>query len=179
MSRLITGLFKWSLEITGVSIVGYNYLSYERQQNLLGLYHSLQNSYRTALCAYELYNQFKPLLEVKNNPEQYRQKLGEFKALSAERIEQLCEQNKGAYARMGQILSKMTNVLPEDYAKVLSKLDNAEEVHSSIDYEDLKLAMTESFKKPLKEVFDALQSKPLRVGLFSQSHKAVLLENYR
>lgn len=33
--------------------------------------------------------------------------------------------------------------------------------------------------KDTKELFDGFQTKPLKVGLFTQSHKAVLLENYR
>ena len=31
----------------------------------------------------------------------------------------------------------------------------------------------------MKELFDGFQTKPLATGLITQSHKAVLLENYR
>jgi len=87
MPRIITGLFKWSLEITGVSIVWFNYQTYERQQKLIGIYHFLQNSYRGVKCIFGLYRDFRPLMELKETQEEYNAKLAEFKINSARRIE--------------------------------------------------------------------------------------------
>lgn len=50
-------LFKWSLEITGTLVVGYNYgLKPEQQANLYGFYRSSINSYRTAKQLYAALN---------------------------------------------------------------------------------------------------------------------------
>jgi hypothetical protein len=87
MSRIIRGLFRWSLEITGVSIVWFNYQPYERQQRLIGIYHFLQNSYRGLTCLYGLYGDFSPLLTLKDKQEEYNSKLADFKVNSARRIE--------------------------------------------------------------------------------------------
>jgi predicted unusual protein kinase regulating ubiquinone biosynthesis (AarF/ABC1/UbiB family) len=44
-----------------------------------------------------------------------------------------------------------------------------------VPYAEIKSALTSIFQKDTKEVFDGFQTKPLSVGLFTQSHKAVLL----
>lgn len=50
-------LFKWSLEITGTLVVGYNYgLKPEQQADLYGLYRSCFNSYRAAKQVYAAIN---------------------------------------------------------------------------------------------------------------------------
>lgn len=124
MSRLIKGMFKWSLEITGASIVWYNYQNYERQQKIMGVYHFLCNSYRTALCLYNIHglysSQFTNAYEV--GSQDYTQKLKEFRSKAANRIQQLCAVNKGVYARMGQLLAGMTDIMPSEVIKELKKL---------------------------------------------------------
>lgn len=62
MSTIFKGLFKWSLEITGISIIWYNYQTYQRQQKILGIYKSAINSYRFLSCIYSLSNNFNNLL---------------------------------------------------------------------------------------------------------------------
>jgi predicted unusual protein kinase regulating ubiquinone biosynthesis (AarF/ABC1/UbiB family) len=74
--------------------------------------------------------------------------------------------NKGVYARLGQILSGMTGVLPEVYLTELKKLNNIK--IEEIPYEKIKNALTGTLNKSMKEVFDAFQPKPLNVGLLTQ-----------
>lgn len=68
MTTLFKGLFKWSLEITGASIILFNYQTYERQQQLIGMYHSAKNSFRTAKFLYGIYHDFKDYQQNMNNP---------------------------------------------------------------------------------------------------------------
>jgi hypothetical protein len=59
MTTVFKGLFRWSLEITGVSIIWYNYQPFERQQKLIGIYNFLKNSYRFTKCLFYLKSDFK------------------------------------------------------------------------------------------------------------------------
>lgn len=65
---LFSFLFKWSLEITGTLIVGYNYgLKPEQQADLYGLYRSCHNSYRASKQIYAALNEYKTLTSVQSN----------------------------------------------------------------------------------------------------------------
>ena len=80
-------LFKWSLEITGSLIVGYNYgLKPEQQADLYGLYRSCHNSYRAGKQVYAALNQYKGLIQLKNNPELYAKQLAEVNSNTAKRL---------------------------------------------------------------------------------------------
>lgn len=72
MTAIFKGLFRWSLEITGASIIWYNYQSYERQQKILGVYKSMKNSYRFATCLYAISQDFKDYQQNKQNSESLR-----------------------------------------------------------------------------------------------------------
>lgn len=74
---------------------------------------------------------------------------------------------------MGQLLSRMTGVLPEQYLSSFKKLDNLTTDESS--YDNVKNALVDALQKPMKDIFDAFQTKPLSVNLFWQTHKSILL----
>lgn len=82
--------------------------------------------------------------------------------------------NKGVYARLGQIMSGYTNILPEEFTTEFSKLRTLKD-DLEIPYSDIKLALSSIFKKDMKDIFDGFQTKPLGSGLFTQTHKAILL----
>jgi predicted unusual protein kinase regulating ubiquinone biosynthesis (AarF/ABC1/UbiB family) len=44
-----------------------------------------------------------------------------------------------------------------------------------VPYADIKAALAAIYKKDMKELYDGFQTRPLSVGLFAQSHKAILL----
>lgn len=85
MTAIIKGLFRWSLEITGVSIIWYNYQTYERQQKILGIYGSLKNSYRFSKCLYGLSQDLNAYTHNINN-----ESLAVFRANSAKRLAKVC-----------------------------------------------------------------------------------------
>ena len=90
-----------------------------------------------------------------------------------ERVREVCENNGGVYVRIGQILSSMTGVLPEDILSPLRQLNSYEP--GEIPYERMKMVLEEGIKKPMKEIFDGFQTKPFKTGLFHQSHRSILL----
>lgn len=173
MSAVLRGLFRWSLEITGVSIIWYNYQPYEKQQRLIGIYNFAKNSYRFS----------RTLLSLKQDFEQYRQgkmdpqALAAFRQATARKLEELCERNRGVYARIAEIVAKQRDVVPEEVRSELGQL--ASKTREPLAYSDVKDAIASIFSKDMKDLFDGFQTKPLKAGLFTQSHKAVLLENYR
>ena len=124
MPRIIRFLFKWSLEITGTSIILFNYQPYIRQQQIIGFYHSTCNAFRTFRYLGSLANDFRHLINTPIDSELYHNKAEAFKTKSAEKFEQLCQANRGIYARMGQIMSGMTRILPSAYLIQLKKLEN-------------------------------------------------------
>ena len=64
MSRMVSWLFKWSLELTGSSIILFNYQHYERQQQLIGMYRSARNSFRSVYYLYGIYGDFKEVVRM-------------------------------------------------------------------------------------------------------------------
>ena len=170
---MVSWLFKWSLELTGSSIILFNYQHYERQQQLIGMYRSARNSFRSVYYLYGIYGDFKEVVRMSRGTDQYVKRVKEFRTKSSESIKELCEINGGVYVRMGQIVSTMTGVLP---SSILSPLKNLQKyAPEEIPYESTKTALTESLQKPMKQVFDGFQVKPFKTGLFWQSYRSILL----
>ena len=78
---------------------------------------------------------------------------------------------------MGQIISKMTGVVSPVYSRELNRLESIEGEETP--YESVKAILSENLKKPMKEIFDGFQTKPFKVSLFWQTHRSILLENYK
>lgn len=112
MSRLVKVL-STGLIASGLSIILFNQQPYDRQQRIIALYRASRNTARTMHYLYSLHHDFKQLLETDTNSDIYNFRLEDFKKKSAEKIQELCAVNQGVYARMGQLLSGMTGVLPE------------------------------------------------------------------
>lgn len=172
MSRVVS-LLSGGLIASGLSLIIFNQQPYDRQQRILALYRTTRNSLRTVKYLYSLRSDLNNLLQLPSDSEEYRLKMEEFQRASADKIEQLCEINKGVYARLGQILGEMKGVLPENYLTQFHKLQSIES--DELPYEQVKTTLTESLQKPMKELFDGFQTKPFKTNLFWQSHKSILL----
>lgn len=72
---LVRGLFKWSLELTGLSIICFNYQPYDRQQKFIAIYNAGVNSFRTIRHLLGVANQAKNLLSLQTTSPEYGQKL--------------------------------------------------------------------------------------------------------
>ena len=171
MSRLLKGLAYWSLEITGASILLFNYQPYPRQQQIIAAYASAKNAFRLASTLLALRTRYNSLMD--SSEEAAANAHHEI----AQKIHGLCEQSQGVYARMGQVASKWKGIVPGEYRQELSKL--TELVPQERDYNQIRTAISETFHKEPKEIFDGFKTVPLSVNLFWQTYRAVLLDNYR
>ena len=115
MPRIFSWLFRWSLELTGSSILLFNYQPYDRQQHIIGMYNATVNSIRTIWYLYRVYGEFKDFMGSTPGSEGYHEKMKIFMVRTAERVRQLCEVNQGVYARIGQIISTMTGIFPQPF----------------------------------------------------------------
>jgi hypothetical protein len=64
---IIRGLFRWSLELTGLSIIWFNFQPYDRQQKLIAFYNFGANSFRTVGYLFGVANQARSLLSLQVN----------------------------------------------------------------------------------------------------------------
>ena len=56
---MIRFMFKWSLELTGASILLFNYQTYQRQQQMIAIYGAARNSVRAVYYMAGLAKNFK------------------------------------------------------------------------------------------------------------------------
>jgi hypothetical protein len=72
---MIRFLFKWSLEITGVSIVGYTLMNPQTQADVKGAYRSIVNSTKaSAILFRSVYDYYYELSAITYNTEEYHKK---------------------------------------------------------------------------------------------------------
>ena len=68
-------LFKWSLEISGASLVGYNMLTPQKQSDLYGVFRSFTNSSRASIILFQsVYDYYRELGEFEYNTDDYHKK---------------------------------------------------------------------------------------------------------
>ena len=75
------------------------------------------------------------------------------------------------FVKLGQILSTRTDILPRDFIRELSKLQNA---LKPVDYEIIKKLIKEELGKSVDEVFASLDPKALGVASIGQVHAGIL-----
>lgn len=88
-----------------------------------------------------------------------------------ERIRRLLEQLGGAYVKLGQLLSLRPDLVPLEYCREFSKLqDNV----PAFSFRQVKEIMETELGKPLGEVFSSFSKKPLGSASIGQVHQAIL-----
>jgi predicted unusual protein kinase regulating ubiquinone biosynthesis (AarF/ABC1/UbiB family) len=138
MSRLIK-VVSAGLILSGFGVIAFNQQPYDRQQQITGFYRAARNSVRAARVIYGIRSDLNQLISTEVTSETYQKTLEEFRSKNAQRLKDLCLTNLGVYARMGQILGKMTGILPEAYLTEFQKLDAI--VPEEISYEIIKTAV--------------------------------------
>ena len=61
---MIKFMFKWSLELTGASILLFNYQTYEKQQKMIAVYRAARNSTRAVYYMAGLAQDFKSIVNA-------------------------------------------------------------------------------------------------------------------
>lgn len=75
------------------------------------------------------------------------------------------------FVKMGQIMSKRTDILPKSYCLELEKLC---EESKPLFYSTVKEIIEDELGKPVEELFEKIEEKPLGSASIGQVHKAVL-----
>lgn len=92
---------------------------------------------------------------------------------SPENLRKALEELGSTFIKIGQILSTRTDILPEEYIKQLSKLQDSAPKESM---ENLRKVFEETTSKNMDECFKYLSEKPLACASVAQVHEAVLYD---
>ncbi len=98
-----------------------------------------------------------------------KEKEGVKKLSTAERVRLVLEELGPTFIKFGQILSCRPDLLPPDFVRELSKLQD--EV-APFPFEKVKEIIETQLKRPLNELFSWFEEKPLAAGSLAQVHKA-------
>lgn len=96
--------------------------------------------------------------------------------LTPTKLRELLEDLGPTFVKMGQILSKRTELLPKAYCKELEKLCSES---NELEYEVIKSIIEYELDKPINDIFKSFDTKPLGSASIGQVHKAVLKNNQK
>ena len=91
--------------------------------------------------------------------------------LSPIKLRVLLEDLGPTFVKMGQIMSKRTELLPKNYCQELEKLC---EESNPLEFDVVKDVIENEFGKPIYELFESFEQKPIGSASIGQVHKAIL-----
>jgi predicted unusual protein kinase regulating ubiquinone biosynthesis (AarF/ABC1/UbiB family) len=90
---------------------------------------------------------------------------------SALKIKKTLLELKGLFIKVGQLISILSNVLPEEFREPLESLQDQLPPR---DYSEIKTTIEAEFGKPVESVFQTFDSTPLAAASIGQTHRATL-----
>jgi predicted unusual protein kinase regulating ubiquinone biosynthesis (AarF/ABC1/UbiB family) len=96
-------------------------------------------------------------------------KLREVHIRNARRIERTISELQGLFIKVGQLISIMTNFLPEEFRRELEGLQDTVPPRPS---EDIEKRIVEELGKPSRELFAHFESRPIASASIGQVHLA-------
>ncbi len=79
----------------------------------------------------------------------------------------------GLFIKVGQLISILSNVLPEAFREPLESLQDQLPPRS---YEEIKITIAGEFGKPTEEIFQSIDPSPLACASIGQTHRATLMD---
>src|SRR5690606_3782422 len=98
-------------------------------------------------------------------------KLREVNLRNARRIERTIIELQGLFIKVGQLISIMTNFLPEEFRRELEGLQDAVPPRP---YEDIEARLREELGRPPSELFAQFEERPIASASIGQVHIARL-----
>jgi ubiquinone biosynthesis protein len=92
---------------------------------------------------------------------------------NARRIEHTICELQGLFIKVGQLISIMTNFLPEEFRRELEGLQDAVPPRQ---FADIEARLTEELQRPPAEVFASFEQRPIASASIGQVHLARLLD---
>ncbi len=90
-----------------------------------------------------------------------------------EKLRHVIEDLGATTIKIGQLLSMRPDLVPQEFCV---ELQNLQEEAPPVPFEEIKREVETSLRKPLAQVFDYFERKPIASASLSQVHKAVLKE---
>ncbi len=90
---------------------------------------------------------------------------------SAQKIKKTLLELKGLYIKVGQLISILSNVLPEEFREPLESLQDQLPARS---YQEIKSTIESEFNKPINELFSFFDETALASASIGQTHRATL-----
>jgi len=90
---------------------------------------------------------------------------------SAEKIKKTLLELQGLFVKVGQLISILSNILPEAFREPLESLQDQLPAR---DFEEIKTTIESEFGKPMNEVFKSFDPTPLAAASIGQTHRARL-----
>ncbi|WMX12857.1 MULTISPECIES: AarF/ABC1/UbiB kinase family protein [unclassified Aureispira] len=90
---------------------------------------------------------------------------------NAERIKDMMLELQGLFIKAGQLISTLSNVLPEEFRAPLEQLQDNVPPHS---FETINRAVMKELGKPIDELFTRFDEVPLAAASIGQAHRAML-----
>ena len=101
----------------------------------------------------------------------YEKRLNKLHYKNAKRVNKLVLELKGLFVKAGQLMSMMSNVLPEAYGEVLESLQDKAPEHT---YAESEAIIKQELGKPIDELFESFESSTIASASIGQVNIARL-----